>query len=91
MQPLPHLGMDHQQPPDHQDNITNVLCRWPPRSWTAPHGCNLRDRVLLPGEARMLNGSMHAFGELAHKDTVLAYLQLVLRQAAGEFSAALAE
>jgi hypothetical protein len=28
--------------------------------------------VLPPGEARMLNGSMHAFGELAHKDTVLA-------------------
>jgi hypothetical protein len=39
----------------------------------------------------MLNGSMHAFGELAHKDTVLAYLQLVLRQAAEEFPAALAE
>jgi hypothetical protein len=47
--------------------------------------------VLPPGEARMLNGSMHAFGELAHKDTVLAYLQLVLRQAAEEFPAALAE
>jgi hypothetical protein len=32
MQPLPHLGMDHQQPPDHQVNITNALCRWPPDS-----------------------------------------------------------
>ncbi len=39
----------------------------------------------------MLNGSVHAIGELDHQDTVLAYLQLVLRQAAEEFPAALAE
>jgi hypothetical protein len=103
MQSLPHLGMDHQQPPDHQDNITNALCGGPSRSRTAPHGGNLRDRGaptgrlpvgargLPPGEAWMLNGSIHASGELAHQDTVLAYLQLVLRQAAEEFPAALAE
>ena len=39
----------------------------------------------------MLNGSMHAIGELAYQDTVLAYLRLVLRQTAEEFPAALAE
>ncbi|MGH8573941.1 MAG: hypothetical protein ACREX8_15410 [Gammaproteobacteria bacterium] len=44
-----------------------------------------------PYEARMLYGSMHAIGELAHQYTVLTYLQLVLRKAAEQFPAALAE
>jgi hypothetical protein len=56
-----------------------------------PGACPVGARGLPPCEARMLNGSIHAFGELAYQDTVPSYLQLVLRQAAEEFPAALAE
>lgn len=56
-----------------------------------PGACRVGARGLPPGEAWMLNGSIHAFGKLAHQDTVLAYLQLVFRQPAEEFPAALAE
>jgi hypothetical protein len=44
--------------------------------------CPVRARGLPPSEARLLNGSTLALGSLSKQDTVLAYLQLVLRQAA---------
>src|SRR5262249_24035065 len=64
----------------------------PPRSRTTPHGRGVRDcgtpalgaRGLLPCEADAQRQHAH-HRRLAHKDTALAYLQLVLRRAAEEF------